>query len=181
MLKKGQKLGKRQVRREKKSYETHVLPRMTEILAWCRDGVLDKDIAKSLGIHYATLYGYMNKYPELASAMRTNKNLADVQVENSMFKLATGIDYTDEEVYTTEVVDKKGVKFTKTSTRSVKRFVPPNVAAQIFWLKNRKPERWADKQEIGGGLTLNYSAPEIKKDFPAPVLTLVGKKAAVNE
>lgn len=27
-------------------------------------------------------------------------------------------------------------------------FVPPDTTAQIFWLKNRKPEEWRDKREI---------------------------------
>ena len=34
-----------------------------------------------------------------------------------------------------------------------RKYIAPNVAAQIFWLKNRKPKQpdntgWADKQEI---------------------------------
>lgn len=26
-------------------------------------------------------------------------------------------------------------------------YIPPNVTAQIFWLKNRKPDQWKDKRE----------------------------------
>lgn len=32
-------------------------------------------------------------------------------------------------------------------TKEVTREVPPDVTAQIFWLKNRKPEQWRDKRE----------------------------------
>ena len=30
----------------------------------------------------------------------------------------------------------------------VKKEVVPDTAAQIFWLKNRKPEAWRDKQNL---------------------------------
>lgn len=26
-------------------------------------------------------------------------------------------------------------------------YIPPDTTAQIFWLKNRKPQQWRDKQE----------------------------------
>ena len=31
--------------------------------------------------------------------------------------------------------------------------VPPNVTAQVFWLKNRQPAKWRDKQEIQQGIS----------------------------
>ena len=33
-------------------------------------------------------------------------------------------------------------------TKVVKKEVVPDTAAQIFWLKNRKPEAWRDKQNL---------------------------------
>ena len=36
----------------------------------------------------------------------------------------------------------------KTVIKKLKKHIPPDVTAQIFWLKNRDPERWRDKQEI---------------------------------
>ena len=32
-----------------------------------------------------------------------------------------------------------------------------NVTAQIFWLKNRKPDKWRDKQEVDHSGNLQYS------------------------
>lgn len=42
-------------------------------------------------------------------------------------------------------------------TKEVVKEVVPDVTAQIFWLKNRKPETWRDKHEFehGGDLGLN--------------------------
>ena len=33
-------------------------------------------------------------------------------------------------------------------TKRVRKQVVPDTTAQIFWLKNRKPEEWRDKREI---------------------------------
>ena len=43
-------------------------------------------------------------------------------------------------------VDKEGnVKPVRVET--IKKHVPPDVAAQCFWLKNRQRDRWADRPE----------------------------------
>ena len=33
-------------------------------------------------------------------------------------------------------------------TKRTRKFIPPSNVAQIFWLKNRKPDTWKDKREI---------------------------------
>lgn len=48
-------------------------------------------------------------------------------------------------------------------TRKVVKPVNPDVTAQIFWLKNRKPEIWRDRQEIAGTLT---NAVQIINNLP---------------
>lgn len=35
--------------------------------------------------------------------------------------------------------------------RETVKFIPPDVTAQIFWLKNRRPEIWREKQQIEVG------------------------------
>lgn len=108
---------------------------------WARDGLNDEQIAHNIGIATGTLYEWKNRFPELAEAIKKGKRPVDVQVENALYRSALGfkqkirkpiklrrkdgseyIDYGEEEIY-----------------------VPPNITAQIFWLKNRKPEFWRDK------------------------------------
>lgn len=54
-------------------------------------------------------------------------------------------------------------------TKEVTKFVAPDTTAQIFWLKNRRPDKWRDKQEIGveGNVTTNpfegLTTDELKK------------------
>ena len=46
-------------------YDTHVEPRLIEIEGWARDGLIDEQIAKNLGIAYSTFREYKNKHPAL--------------------------------------------------------------------------------------------------------------------
>jgi len=55
-------------------------------------------------------------------------------------KRALGYEYEETKV----MVDADGKK----RVERIKKQVQPDVTAQIFWLKNRRPDRWRDKQEL---------------------------------
>ncbi|WP_445448805.1 hypothetical protein [Enterococcus faecalis] len=42
-------------------------------------------------------------------------------------------------------------------TKEVTKFAAPNPTSAIFWLKNRKPEKWRDKKEtqVSGEMSVN--------------------------
>ena len=126
----------------KSKYETDVKPRLVEIEAWNRDGLTDEQICKNLGIVKDTFYKYKEKYTDFSDALKKGKEVADIEVENALFKRAIG--YTYKEV-TKEVKDIDGKK--STFIKEVTKVVPGDVAAQIFWLKNRKSNNWKDKRE----------------------------------
>lgn len=63
----------------------------------------------------------------------------DALVEKALYQRATG--YVYEEV-TKELID--GELQVK---KVVQKQVAPDISAQIYWLKNRQPDRWRDKQE----------------------------------
>lgn len=117
---------------------------LTRIEGWARDGFRKTDIAKKMGISESTLYEYIKKYPEISEAIKRGKEPIDFQVENAMLKRALGYTTTEtvEEIYKDENGnDRKHIK-------KMTREVPPDVGAQIFWLKNRKPDIWRDKKEL---------------------------------
>ena len=92
---------------------------------WARDGLTDEQIAHNIGIHVATFYRWQEAHGEFRDALKRGKAPVDLQVENALLKRALGYEY--EEV-TTEIV-------------------LPDTTAQIFWLKNRRPDKWRDKRE----------------------------------
>jgi len=127
----------------KSKYETDVKPRLIEIEAWKRDGLTDEQIMKNLGIAKATFYKYVNENSELSERLKKGKEVADIEVENALFKRAIGYRYK-EKIKEVKEIDGKKTVFIK----EVEKEMPGDVGAQIFWLKNRKSSKWKDKQDI---------------------------------
>ena len=118
------------------AYETVVEPNLAAIAGMSRRGATKKEIAEVLGISTPTLRVWENKYNVLANALKQTRELADAEVENALYRQAIGYRYRTQQVTTKgEIVE-------------VELYQAPNTTAQIFWLKNRKPELWRDKQEI---------------------------------
>lgn len=127
----------------KSKYETDVLPRLIEIEAWKRDGLTNEQIMKNLGIGRDSFYRYKDKYSEFSDALKKGKEIADIEVENALFKRAIGYRYK-EKIKEVKEIDGKKTVFIK----EVEKEMPGDVGAQIFWLKNRKSSKWKDKQDI---------------------------------
>lgn len=127
----------------KSKYETDVKPRLVEIEAWKRDGLTDEQICKNLGIVKDTFYKYKEKYADFSDALKKGKEVADIEVENALFKRAIGYRYK-EKIKEVKEIDGKKTVFVK----EVEKEMPGDVGAQIFWLKNRKSSKWKDKQDI---------------------------------
>lgn len=125
----------------KSKYEEYIKDNLILVEGYARDGLSDEQIAHNLGIHPSTLYEYKNKYPEFSEALKKGKEVIDRQVENALLKRALGYNYIE----TTREADEDG---TLSITKEVTKEVQPDTTAQIFWLKNRKPKAWRDKQEI---------------------------------
>lgn len=102
---------------------------------WARDGLTDEQIAHNMGINVATLYRWKKKYSEICEALKKGKEVVDREVENAVYKSATGYYYEE------QALTNKGEIVT------LRKYQPPNITAAIFWLKNRKPAQWREKQE----------------------------------
>ena len=102
---------------------------------WAKSGLTDEQIAKNIGINRTTLYDWKKKETNIADALKKGKEVIDFEVENALLKRALGYEY-EEETYENGILTKK-----------VKKQVPPDTTAQIFWLKNRKPNNWKDRVE----------------------------------
>ena len=109
---------------------------LLKIEGWARDGLTDEQIAHNMGIRRETLYDWKRKYPNITNVLKRGKEVVDRQVENALYRTAIGFEYEE------ETVTNDGMIVT------TKKYSKPNTTAQIFWLKNRKPHEWRDKQEI---------------------------------
>ena len=121
----------------KRKYEYWLTPEgLIKLEGWARDGLTDDQIAKNIGINRDTLYRWKKAHSDISDALKRGKEVIDRQVENALLKRALG--YTYDEI-TFEGDDE---------VKRVRKQVVPDTTAQIFWLKNRKPEEWRDKREI---------------------------------
>ena len=117
---------------------------LLKIEGWARDGLTDEQISHNIGIHPSTLYDWQKKYSEIAEALKNGKEVVDRQVENALLKRALGYEY--EEVKQIIEKDEKG-KDRKRIEKTIKQVIP-DTTAQIFWLKNRKPEEWRKRDKL---------------------------------
>lgn len=116
---------------------------------WARDGLTDEQLAQKMGIATGTLYEWKKSYPEISEALKRGKEVVDIEVENALLKRALGYDYTEERVEISEKDGRKVIQNTK--------HIAADTTAQIFWLKNRRPDRWRDKPmptAEGDGVTI---------------------------
>lgn len=96
-----------------------------------------------MGVAYSTLREWAKKYSALSAAIKGGKDSAIEQVENALFKKATGFQWTEE---TTEIYQ-RGETVKEKHIRKVTKYAAPDTAAMIFFLKNRHPDKWSDRPE----------------------------------
>lgn len=107
----------------------------------------DVEIALILGISEMTLNRY-KKDERFALALKKGKAFVDDRVIRSLYQRATGYKYTEKTFE--NIVFGNGTATKNVKVKTVVKHVEPNVTAQIFWLKNRRPQDWRDVKEGAG-------------------------------
>jgi len=129
-------------------YDPKTFPALVE--GYARDGMIEKDIAKKLGVSVATFETYKTRFPEVLASLKKGKAPIDFEVENALLKRAMGYETREEKIIKDVVKNPDGSIKSEGSARVeiTKKIVPPDTTACIFWLKNRKPAEWRDKRDI---------------------------------
>ena len=111
-----------------------------------RDGLSNEQMAHNIGSNKDTLYEWQKRFSDFSDALKKGKEVVDREVENALLKRALGYEY--DEVTQEPVTDKDtGITEMRVTKRVTKQIVP-DVTAQIFWLKNRKPDEFRDKRDV---------------------------------
>lgn len=111
-------------------------------------GATDEILSKYFDVDVSTIGNWKNAHPEFLASIKRGKEQADIEVVESLFKKAKG--------FSQKVIKAFKVKNSvngEGSSESIELaedelYFPPDTTAIIFWLKNRQPELWRDKQEI---------------------------------
>jgi hypothetical protein len=111
-------------------------------------GMTDAQMADFFGVGEATLNRWKLAHFEFRESIKRGKVDADSNVAESLYKAALGegviIEVRENSDAEGNVIGR--VRETKT--------VPSNVAAMIFWLKNRQPGNWRERVEQQTDVTL---------------------------
>lgn len=116
--------------------------------SYARDGLNDDQIAQKMGINRSTYYRWQVENKDIRDAIKRGKAPVDIAVENALYKSAMG--FTKKVRKPVKLRQRGGAEVVEYVEEEI--YVPPQVTAQIFWLKNRKPNKWRDKpDDIGTG------------------------------
>ena len=125
-------------------------------LAFCKQahslaqqGATDREIAEALDVNESTLHRWKHSHPEFRESIKLGKESADQRVIQSLYRRAVGYSFDAIKIFQYE-----GAPVVVPHVEHV----PPDVQAQVFWLKNRKPADWRDKQdhELQGEITVHH-------------------------
>jgi len=127
----------------------------------CLKGFTDKDLAEFFEVEEKTINNWKRDQPDFLHAIKSGKQYSDDAIVNSLYHKALGYSLTEEK----EEESEDGFKKVKTIKQ-----VAGDTTAMIFWLKNRQPETWRDKQNIEhSGTVSDLSDDEINRKLAALV------------
>ena len=110
-------------------------------LTMAEQGSTDDQISAVLKITKQTLNNWKKKHPKFFDSLKSKKLEADNRVTKSLYERANG--YSHPEVKVQWVNGDDGGQF---ETLDLIKHYPPDTTACIFWLKNRQPDKWREKQ-----------------------------------
>ncbi|MBZ9975492.1 hypothetical protein [Mesorhizobium sp. BR-1-1-10] len=134
----------------------------------CRLGAIDADLAEFFDVSEVTINAWKKAQPEFLKSIKGGKAIADREVAEKLIDRALGAHYSQQKEVKLKSVKYDPKTFKKMSEEerveviTLEMTAPPDTQALIFFLKNRRPDLWRDKQEV------EHSA---NKDAP-PVFTL---------
>lgn len=100
-------------------------------------GLTDEELATFFEIATSTLYEWKLKYPTFSESIKKGKEIADAEVAFSLHERAKGFTYDDEDI---RVINGEIVK------TPIKKFIPGDPTAQIYWLNNRRKINFKARQ-----------------------------------
>jgi transposase-like protein len=118
----------------------------------CADGgfTINK-LAKLFSVAPSTIKLWMVKHEEFSASVKKGRDEFNLEVaEQCLLKRIKGFSYketTKKLVKTTDASTGEATEEMKT-IQTVSKAVAPDTTALIFFLKNRDPKRWRDKQDV---------------------------------
>jgi hypothetical protein len=114
-------------------------PKQAEKL--CRLGATDLELADFFEVDVRTIYRWAQAHDAFCQALRVGKEASDDRVERSLYNRAVGYSHS-------------AVKIFMPANAQAPVYAPytehvaPDVGAASLWLRNRRGDKWRDKQNL---------------------------------
>ena len=112
---------------------------LKQIEKLAKKGWTDAEMADFFDVTEQTFNNWKIAHPEFFESLKSWKDEYDYKVERSLAERAVGYSNKEDKIF-----NDNGKALIVPTTKHY----PPSDTACIFWLKNRKPAEWRDKQDV---------------------------------
>lgn len=104
-------------------------------------GATDIEVADFFEVDVRTIYRWKHDHADFCQALNVGKDKADERVVNSLYQKAVGYEQDAVKIF-------MPANASEPVYADYREKIAPDTTAAIFWLKNRRPTEWRDKQEF---------------------------------
>lgn len=115
-----------------------------QVYKLCLLGATDKEIADILDVAESTLNLWKKEHAKFSESIKAGKADADANIASRLYQRAMGYEHDSEEIKVISV----GKEGSEVERVPIRKIYPPDTVAAIFWLKNRQPDKWREKQTV---------------------------------
>lgn len=112
---------------------------------YCLLGATLPEIASFFDVAESTVSKWMVEHPEFSEAIKKGRAVADGTVASRLFQRAAGYQHSAVKILTVSDGNNEGSHVEQVPYTE---HYPPDTTAGIFWLKNRRPDLWRDRQQV---------------------------------
>lgn len=116
-------------------------------------GATDKELAQAAGVSEVTINAWKREHPDFLKSLKDGKAVADANVAKSLYRRALGYAHPAVKILAVARGNNQGSDVEQVPY--VERY-PPDTVAAMFWLKNRRPDLWRDKQDVEHSGTVQH-------------------------
>lgn len=129
------------------SKEDLINDNLEQIRKWIVENKTEKEIATKLGMAYSTFRKHKKEMSALKEAIKEGLTEKQLEVEKALFKKCVGFKYTEEVVQKVKkerIEDEQVLVDEVLEVKEVKKYSPPDLNAQKYYLNNRDKLHWSD-------------------------------------
>lgn len=126
-------------------WTTIIEPNLENIKKWYKEGCLESDIIKKLGISSSSYYKYKAEKTEFSEIVTSIRELQCEEIQNALYRKAIGFHETDTKTYWRKPRGEDDSKAEFIYKEDNKKYYPPDVSAGLILLKHwDKKQQWTN-------------------------------------